>query len=236
MRRKDFDLNYWPSVADFMLALFILAIATGALTMVMQRLETLTPLGGTLLRISKDRKADLEAAEAERNQLRNQLLMHPDAPPNIVLGEADGYKFASGSAEIEQRFRDKLREKYFPELVETIREDRRVDTIEVVGHTDSSPVIGISNLDTELGKSALAQLKPGSNADLGLLRALAVRAEWIGWLERTRTKLPRNIEVRCYSAANTIPFNPTDLGRGRDDSSRRIEIRCTQLKPHSADH
>ena len=69
-------------------------------------------------------------------------------------------------------------------------------------------------------------LTAGSNADLGLMRALAVKEEWVKWL--TKKHVSREIHLRCYSAAQGIPpamVNGTVL----DEMARRIEIRFTQL-------
>ena len=242
MRRKEFELDYWPSVADFMLGLFILAIVTGALLMIVQHLETLSELKGTIFtRISMDRLRELKTAERERDQIRNQVnslqseIKSHGKPPIIILEDADRFNFNSGSAEIAEEFRETLRQKHFPELLQTIKRFPTVDTIEVIGHTDSSIVNGKSNLDRDLvpflrGQLALQQLSAGSNADLGLLRALAIRTEWYAWLRDASVQLPRSVTVRCYSAANTAPVDSTLLGVGRDDRSRRIEIRFTQLK------
>jgi hypothetical protein len=131
-------------------------------------------------------------------------------------------------------FRKELQEKHFPDLVETIKKFPTVNTIEVIGHTDSATVTSRSNLDRNLipflnGQIPLGLLTPGSNADLGLLRALAIRAEWNAWLQTSATQLSRLVTVRCYSAANSAPVDPEKLGDKRDDQSRRIEIRFTQL-------
>ena len=58
----------------------------------------------------------------------------------------------------------------------------RIDTIEVIGHTDGQPSPGISNLDIKLlnefenSGEIINGLNTGSNVDLGLLRALSVAA------------------------------------------------------------
>jgi hypothetical protein len=111
-----------------------------------------------------------------------------------------------------------------------------VDTLEVIGHTDG---IGFkhhwSNLDERLpallsgGEAALDHLMPGSNNDLGLLRALAIKQTWqrfvAAHLERAHLA---QIEVRTYSAGQTLPV---EAGRfsAEDPRARRIELRLTKL-------
>jgi outer membrane protein OmpA-like peptidoglycan-associated protein len=100
-------------------------------------------------------------------------------PPIINLSEADGYFFATRSAELTADFAAKLRTAVVDRLVE-IGRSFDVDVIEVIGHTDERPVAsGLSNLDRELssvisGASDVGQLQPADNAGLGLARAVAV--------------------------------------------------------------
>ncbi len=100
-------------------------------------------------------------------------------PPIINLSEADGYFFATRSAELRPDFEAKLRAAVVDRLVD-IAKAFPVDVIEVIGHTDERPVSGgQSNLDRELaavisGAAGVEQLQPADNAGLGLARALAV--------------------------------------------------------------
>jgi outer membrane protein OmpA-like peptidoglycan-associated protein len=100
-------------------------------------------------------------------------------PPIITLSEADGYYFASRSAELRPDFAAKLRTAVVERLLDIARAFP-VDIIEVIGHTDERPVSGgQSNLDRELpaamaGASGVGLLQPADNAGLGLARALAV--------------------------------------------------------------
>lgn len=100
-------------------------------------------------------------------------------PPIINLSEADGYFFASRSAELRPDFESKLRTAVVDRLID-IAAAFHVDVIEVIGHTDERPVnAGQSNLDRELalvmsGAAGVGQLQPADNAGLGLARALAV--------------------------------------------------------------
>jgi flagellar motor protein MotB len=100
-------------------------------------------------------------------------------PPIITLSEADGYFFASRSAELRPDFETKLRTAVVDRLLDIARAFP-VDIIEVIGHTDERPLSGgLSNLDRELpvvtsGASGVWLLQPADNAGLGMARALAV--------------------------------------------------------------
>jgi flagellar motor protein MotB len=100
-------------------------------------------------------------------------------PPIINLSEADGYYFATGSADLTPDFALALRTVVVARLLQ-IAEAFDVDVIEVIGHTDEQPVSNrASNLDRNLPAATLGLSSPGplqwaDNAGLGLARALAV--------------------------------------------------------------
>ena len=100
-------------------------------------------------------------------------------PPIINLSEADGYFFATRSAELRPEFEAVLRTTVVEKLLE-IAATFQVDVIEVIGHTDERALSGgLSNLDRELpaatsGARGVGVLQPADNAGLGLARALAV--------------------------------------------------------------
>ena len=179
-----------------------------------------------------------------------------DKPPIIKIAEGgkDGkaeYRFASGSAVMGDAFKEGLRDGGFKELANEILTRNlghlvAVDTLEVIGHTDGISVSRRGNLDSLLpsflaGDSHdLARLVPGSNNDLGLLRAIAIKEAWLGFVasHEQRAQLAK-IEVRCYSAGQTVPegIDPTDArlhesGLFKTDNIkfRRIEIRLTKLR------
>lgn len=200
-----------------------------------------------MLSSEKGKVAKLEEQVANLNNQVSELIAQveqlSDKPPIITLDEASKiYLFPSGKAQLSAAFRRNLVQKTFPELVEILKKhDRTVDTIEIVGHTDGDPVGSESNLDNLIpqvliGQAAAARLKPGSNADLGLMRALAVREAWYEWLESEEEFGLGRIAVRCYSAGQTTPAggalenNNIEQFRRRDDASRRIEIRFTDLE------
>ena len=99
-------------------------------------------------------------------------------PPIINLSEADGYYFATGSADLTPDFEMALNTVVVTRLLE-IAESFDVDVIEVIGHTDEQPVSNrVSNLDRSLPSVTLGSstgvLQWADNAGLGLARALAV--------------------------------------------------------------
>jgi hypothetical protein len=157
-----------------------------------------------------------------------------DKPPIITLPEASGYRFRSGSAELETEFRNKLRDEIMPQL-ETIAKEFNVDVIEVIGHTDGQVVSALKgNLDTELEVVAAAGdpsyvrgLVPSSNADLGLMRAISV----IKFLQHyQKSGRLHGIKFRPYSAAQLIlpDGQLAKVERWPNAARRRIEIRFTR--------
>ena len=163
-----------------------------------------------------------------------------DKPPIITV--ASDVLFPSGGVTVSETASDSLRVGAFNEIATEILErnandQQLVDTLEIIGHTDGVPMKGArGNLDTGLpavlaGTVAIDGLKPGSNNDLGLLRALAVKRAWQQFVlsprpERERTLLEA-VALRTYSAGQTVPFDPD--GPVDDERSRRIELRLTKL-------
>jgi hypothetical protein len=180
----------------------------------------------------------------ENKDLRRQL---HDKPPNIQISEQkEDYRFESGSSEMGNAFIDGLQQNEFARLAKEIidREEKdrvKVDTLEIIGHTDGAPLSRSGNLDQKLpdflagSRFKISSLSPGSNNDLGLLRALAVREQWVQFIDsHDQRDILRKIHIRCYSAGQTIlPYtenNPkADDFRSPDPRARRIEMRLTRL-------
>jgi flagellar motor protein MotB len=148
-------------------------------------------------------------------------------PPIISLSEADGYFFATGSAELTLNFANELRGPVIDRLL-AIAKSFDVDVIEVVGHTDEQPVSGHqSNLDRKLsqvtaGDTGVGTLQWADNAGLGLARALAV-VELLSADPRLR-----NFRILPLSAAQLIGTDgKLTQWNGQSDvpERRRIEIR-----------
>jgi outer membrane protein OmpA-like peptidoglycan-associated protein len=151
--------------------------------------------------------------------------MNPKAP-SINLEDSAKYRFASGSFSLTADFKSALQEEAMPMIRQTIR-CYGSDSIELVGHTDGTPAGGMSNLDNLLSSgispSSLQRLSAGSNADLGLLRALAVKIE----IQSLLGKEGLGISYRALSAGSLIGINGAiDPAANKNDGSRRrIEIR-----------
>jgi outer membrane protein OmpA-like peptidoglycan-associated protein len=150
----------------------------------------------------------------------------PEAPPPILmLTEASGYTFESGSAALSSDLSVALTNTVVQTIAD-LAQLYRCDIVEVIGHTDGQRVSTISNLDDSLttalaGKGSVT-LSPGSNADLGLMRAWSV-AHFLS-LQPALS----NLRFYGYSAGQGIGPDGT-LASTKDftdrSESRRIEIR-----------
>jgi hypothetical protein len=268
VRRNRTSLNYWPAVADFMLALFIIALVLGVLTSVVALLQSVGGFGrgddkpnpsvpiSEYEKIRQERDKLLPEVQELRKRvgingedatititasvystLTNQVAAATQKPPVIVIREKRGMHFASGSAVPNQAFVDSLIGDVLPEILDELNKFRgRVDTMVIVGHTDSKPLNGSGNLDQQLQpmlnrQTDTSHLRAGSNADLGLMRAAAVRnilkplLEQYGWSD---------FPIRCLSAANGLPPEKTDKDpeneKDPDARCRRIEVMFMGLK------
>jgi outer membrane protein OmpA-like peptidoglycan-associated protein len=148
-------------------------------------------------------------------------------PPIIRLSDEADFRFATGSYSLTPQFKDQLTNDKLPEIERTIR-CYGIDTVEVIGHTDFAPNSGSSNLDSFQGNKNLilsGKALSGSNADLGLLRALSVER----FLEsRLRTSFPK-VEYYSYSASSYVdPAITAVSSSANQQSKRRIEIRFTR--------
>ena len=152
-------------------------------------------------------------------------------PPLIKLTEAESFRFETGSYKLSQEFKNRLN-RLTTNMVSDITK-YRIDTIEVIGHTDGQPSPGISNLDIKLqnqfekGGELIDGLLTGSNVDLGLLRALSVAAFLREKLKHKEVVMPT---ILAYSASSLIDSNgkyqPADPSP--QSQRRRIEIRFTR--------
>ena len=175
-----------------------------------------------------------------------------DKPPIIRIDEQrEDYRFESGSSVIRPAFAEGMKTNEFPRLAKEIidrqQEGRvKVDTLEIIGHTDGAALSGPGNLDQKLPdllgdtSGVFEPLHAGSNNDLGLLRALAVRQQWIDFTRgHPQEALLRSVAIRCYSAGQTIlpdaGERPTrEAYRRTDPRARRIEMRLTRLSDSPA--
>ena len=197
---SNHNLNVWQPFTDLMsnafmiLSLFLL-IALLRIWVVNAKLE-----------------AQVEALEA--------------AQPIVIDAESGNFNFEPRSANLNKELIEYLENEVVPKI-ETIVKEKPLDFVSVVGHTDGQNITNPdSNLDEMLlevanGEESVTILTPGSNADLGLMRALAV----VQYLQQTGRF--EDVKFRAYSAAQLyLPSGDlADPNKPRDASRRRIEIR-----------
>jgi outer membrane protein OmpA-like peptidoglycan-associated protein len=243
--------SFWPGVADSLLAalMTVVLLAFGGLVLFAlnpesseRRLEALLKENAALRQANNKLRSQNQALSQENAVLRNEIERLKREPPIIELTDAQNGNFEQGKALITDDFAELLQGSVFPQLLNIVETYPTVDTIEIIGHTDNKPVNSArSNLDARLApvlhaESGASTLLAGSNTDLGLMRAAAVRESWLRWLQTRPARISRKIGLRCYSAANAIsPPGSASLGADeRDKRARRIEIRFTKLKSMSA--
>ncbi len=176
-----------------------------------------------LLRLSNNQ---INVLESENKRLKS-------APPVVVIQDSGEYKFASGSATLPKELQKYILNDLV-ERIEAITQQRNLYIVEIIGHTDGQVNFNSSsNLDENLeavaqGKKSINTLTPGSNADLGLMRALEVVKQLQKAQEAGRLQ---GVQFRAYSAAQLqLPsgdFAPAS--RNPNASRRRIEIRFSPL-------
>jgi len=185
------------------------------------------------------------------------LVIGKNDRPIIIELPATKYLFKLGSAELPEDLKKDINGKdgiILRQIEQTIQKietnNKKVEVIEVVGHTDGQPVTQEkspgesqcklhkkSSLDEYLEEVAIGNknigiLYPCSNADLGLMRALAVVKE-LQTVQQGKDGRLKKVSFRAYSAAQLLL--PENKGfakpepRNEDLKRRRIEIRFTQL-------
>ncbi|MEJ6634333.1 MAG: hypothetical protein QNL77_01345 [Akkermansiaceae bacterium] len=175
-----------------------------------------------------------------------------DEPPNIVLAQDDVEKrflFPSLQATVPEDFERLFKLENQQDVIDALNSESNIEVIEVIevieiiGHTDNIQVGGSSNIDINLeavfaGTKPVRTLRFGSNCELGLARAIAIKSmlerflatlandEDCGLTEDGRARI-RRLTYRTYSAAQLFPADPANPG---SDEDRRIEIRFTRLR------
>ena len=152
-----------------------------------------------------------------------------EKPPLVPLTERESFRFSTGSYVLSPDFKQAL-DRRLPDIREIIK-TYRIDSVEVIGHTDGQPSPGMSNLDLLMPKanrsSTLNGFLAGSNTDLGLLRALAVAHELRARLDPDGSE---GLIIRPYSAGSLIEvdgrYAPADTKNRAE--RRRIELRFTR--------
>lgn len=157
--------------------------------------------------------------------------------PPILLIKDENYRFDPGSAAITSAMLNYITNKIVPDIEKTTK-DFNINTVEIIGHTDEQTIGSVtSNLDNNLeaavsSEGSLTNLNAGSNADLGLMRSLAVVKELLK-IQKQQGRMP-GVKFRAYSAAQLIlpngEFAPIPNNQRQPDATRRrIEIRFTRL-------
>lgn len=161
-------------------------------------------------------------------------------PPAVRMAADDPrFVFPTGTARIERGFREALWTEVFPDLEKKSRRcGPTCDLIEIVGHADEQPGRGRtrSTLDDHLidavsDGSHFDALHPGSNADLGMMRAVAILRELQAFRVRRDGALQAHVRgILPFSAAQMVALDqtvPPHATFRRDDARRRIEIFLT---------
>jgi outer membrane protein OmpA-like peptidoglycan-associated protein len=174
-----------------------------------------------------------EQSRSRVNILQSEIKRLKSAPPVVVIQDSGGFQFDSGSANLPNDLK-----KYITldlvDRIEKISQQRSLYVVEIIGHTDGQINFSNGNLDRELeevaqGKLSVESLKAGSNADLGLMRALEV----VKQLQTVQEQTGRleGVQFRAYSAAQLqLPSGDfATSNRNPDANRRRIEIRFSPL-------
>ncbi|MBD2137546.1 flagellar motor protein [Anabaena sp. FACHB-1237] len=190
---------------------------------------------------------DKHLSKPEKNNNNN------NSKPTIISLPSNKYSFPSGSAVLPDNLQDDISKNgqdgiilqlIQKNIAELEKNDKQVDVIEIIGHTDGQAVGSLkcnnrnsSNLDKELenvstGNKQVSILCPSSNADLGLMRALAVVKELQKAQKNKQSGRFKQLQFRAYSAAQLLL--PDDQGfaaidRNANWKRRRIEIRFAQV-------
>lgn len=232
------DLNVWPAFTDLMSNAFMILVLFLFLTIIISQINK-SEINNIDKNAQNSKQLALKVKQLQQQVKYLQIQLESekkatDAPPIIVIKDEGAYRFASGSAEISQEMSNYILQKIVPEI-EARTKQYGINVVEIIGHTDGQANGQVtSNLDVNLenvvsGNIPVGNLRAGSNADLGLMRALSV----VKALRDIQTKENRlsGLSFRAYSAAQLILPNGqfAAIARQDDVTRRRIEIRFTRL-------
>lgn len=174
-----------------------------------------------------------ERSQSQVDVLQSEIRRLKSAPPVVVIQDSGGFQFESGSASLPPNLKNYITMDLV-DRIERISQQRNLYVVEIIGHTDGQVNFGGGNLDRQLeevaqGRKSVESLKPGSNADLGLMRALEVVKQLQTVQEQTGRL--KGVQFRPYSAAQLqLPSGEfADPNRNPDANRRRIEIRFSPL-------
>ncbi|MEY2912417.1 MAG: hypothetical protein RLZZ184_1726 [Cyanobacteriota bacterium] len=232
------DLNVWPAFTDLMSNAFMILVLFLFLTIIISQINK-SEINNIDKNAQNSKQLALKVKQLQQQVKYLQIQLESekkatDAPPIIVIKDEGAYRFASGSAEISEEMLNYILKQIVPEI-EARTKQYGINVVEIIGHTDGQANGQVtSNLDVNLenvvsGNIQVGNLRAGSNADLGLMRALSV----VKALRDIQTKENRlsGLSFRAYSAAQLILPNGqfAAIARQDDVTRRRIEIRFTRL-------
>lgn len=160
-----------------------------------------------------------------------------NAEPIKIDEKSGDFKFDLGKATLTSSLKNHINTNVVRDIKEVMKEKKgTIEFIQVIGYTDGTENDGKSDLDNKLNKITMKQnfidinsLNPGSNADLGLMRALAVIQE----IQKDKSLDSFDIKFQAYSAGQLYDkdgkFDPANRRDDRD--RRRIEIRFIPYPP-----
>ena len=228
------ELNVWQAFTDLMSNAFMILVLFLFLTIIISQINNNKnkPSQDPVKLALKVKKLEQQVTNLQI-QLESQK-KSTDTPPIIIIKDEGAYRFASGSAEIPQQMSNYILRQIVPEI-ENRTKQYGINVVEIIGHTDGQPNGNVtSNLDVNLenvvgGSLPVGKLQAGSNADLGLMRALSV-VKVLRDIQQKEDRLS-GLSFRAYSAAQLILPNGQFAGIARKDdvTRRRIEIRFTRL-------
>lgn len=186
-------------------------------------------------------KKEAEYAKQEVQRIKEQI-RHLGPPIKILSESNQAYRFQSGKATISFDFRKAIENEILPWIERNNQEtDCAFNAIEVIGHTDGVPVApNQPNIDSEMiskyQSGQLEALRPGSNLDLGQMRALAVIAILQEYQQRFQ-RLPCVQFFFPYSAGQMLVNHRIAIQDSKipDETRRRVEIRMLKYNPEYTD-
>lgn len=166
----------------------------------------------------------------------SEVKQRPRFPPQITI-TANQHDFPSGSAELTPDLAKYISNDLVNQIDNNVK-DYDINTVVVIGHTDGQALSNrSSNIDNRLKKVSIDKLpidklNPGSNAELGLMRALAVvkKLQEIQKQGKLLQGLDPKRGYRVYSAAQLMLNNGEFASPDPkpDAQRRRIEIYFTK--------
>ena len=198
-----------------------------------ETIDRLKQNSANLSQLSSQLQTLLERSNSRVNIVESEVQRLKSAPPVVVIQDSGEYQFASGSATLPQELKNYIATDLV-NRIEQISQQRNLYVVEIIGHTDGQVNFNrAGNLDRQLeavaqGEQPIDSLAPGSNADLGLMRALEVVKQLQQAQQQGRLS---GVQFRAYSAAQLqLPSGDfADSNRDPDASRRRIEIRFSPL-------